>query len=211
MTCRSPAHSSASEPGLTAGDLTAPRRSWAAHKGWARRRRQWEQYLAMHGHAECFSAFVSIVWDLRDEPPELYWKLLSDTWMREEAPSCNGLWRRLWSDRRPGRGAAMTGEERGALAALPDSFTVYRGCGDRGAVAGLSWSLDRELAISFAHRAANGWTAARAGIGHVGDGPPLLVTGEVARGDVLAYLNERQEREIVALAVRVVEVVPVGA
>lgn len=117
------------------------------------------------------------------------------------------LWRKLWGSNRPGREAAMSDEERATLAALPDPVKVYRGVAHAERVDGLSWTLDRERALMFAHRAASPeYAAFRAGVPHSDDCQPLLATGEVARDDVLAYLDERQEQEIVSLAVRVVDV-----
>lgn len=197
----------ASMSAATAAVLERARRSFAAHKGWARRRRQWEKYLGMHGHEDCFLAFVEIRADLESEPPELYWRLLADTWTRDELPTrAERVWRALWGDPRPGRAATMDEGERAVVAALPEPVTVYRGCGDETHKSGLSWTLDRERAVWFAHNAAIGWGAARAGLAPVAGLRPLLVTGEVARGDVLAYLNGRGEREIISMAVRIINV-----
>jgi hypothetical protein len=65
----------------------------------------------------------------------------------------------------------------------------------------------RERAVMFAYRATSpDYAAFRAGVALADDCRPLLATGEVVHGDVLAYLDEREEREVVALDVRVVDV-----
>lgn len=88
------------DAGLLA-ELRNGRRRLAAYKGWVRRRRQWEEYLAMHGHQDCFFAFLAILDDLDDEPPELYWRLLAETWSRNEMPAQHEtLWRQLWNSPR---------------------------------------------------------------------------------------------------------------
>jgi hypothetical protein len=80
----------------------------------------------------------------------------------------------------------MDTTERAALGALPDVVTVYRGCDADRNPDGLSWSLDRKTAARFPfqlrYRAAS----------------PVLVTGTVARADILALKFDRNEREVIS-------------
>lgn len=74
---------------------------------------------------------------------------------------------------------------------LPERFTIYRGGhGSRADLAfGLSWTLDRDCACWFAMN----WDCH--GI------PPLVVRREVTRRGVLAYIDTRNEEEIVVAGV----------
>lgn len=197
------------DPARLLAELRKRSRRKAALKGWARRRGDWRAYLDLHGHAEALLAFVRVADDIEDDA--LYWELLSDTWTRTEAPSADAaLWRALLAGDRPRREAMMTAEERDALAAMPEVLTVYRGAGHPDYADGLAWTLDRGRAAWFAGYAplalARSWVP-----GRVRSGEPVLATGTVARGDVIAYLTERQEAEVLVLpsAVQVQSVEPV--
>jgi hypothetical protein len=93
--------------------------------------------------------------------------------------------RALWTRGEPERYTVMTEEERTELAALPETFTVWRGLETRHkrAIEGLSWTLSRRIAEWFAIRIKS---------------KGYLVEGCVRRNDVFALLNGRDEREIVA-------------
>ena len=70
-------------------------------------------------------------------------------------------------------------------------FTVYRGVSGRGRarrVRGLSWTASKEKAQWFAERGAH-WSLAN----------PAVLCVVIAEGDVLAYVNDRQEEEFVIL------------
>jgi hypothetical protein len=71
---------------------------------------------------------------------------------------------------------------------VADRVKVYRGVaggGPRIAAKGLSWSLSREIACWFAHRAAIGGKA------------PLVVTGEVDASEIIYHSDERSEAEVI--------------
>ncbi len=73
-----------------------------------------------------------------------------------------------------------------AVAALHDTFTVYRGQRSAEAEQGFSWTLDRAVAQSFAD-------------GHRGSVYPdaVVLEREVRRCDVAMYLTDREESEAV--------------
>lgn len=87
----------------------------------------------------------------------------------------------------PSLGRSMMNEaERDAMARLPETVTIWRGCYAFNKW-GLSWSLDRERAASFPflHRyAAEG-------------GQPLLVKATVSRERVIALKLDRNEAEVI--------------
>jgi hypothetical protein len=79
-----------------------------------------------------------------------------------------------------GHGLVLCDDPQG-WAALPDTLTVYRGdCPD----GGLSWSLDPKVAQFFATRF---------------DARHPLLTGTVAKADVVGYLAGRSESEVLIL------------
>ena len=79
----------------------------------------------------------------------------------------------------------MTEPERAALAALPESVTIYRGA-DRGVnEQGLSWSLERAVAARFPFL--DRYRAKR----------PVLVTATVQREHIIALKFDREEAEVI--------------
>jgi hypothetical protein len=118
-----------------------------------------------------------------------YWQCVNDAWTSMEgcgSGSNSRCFARLFSSKRPGRENLMSELERATLEALPDTISVYRGfVGRRGR--GLSWSRSRKVAEWFARRFAC--------LG----GQPTLIEGVAHKDKVLAYLNDRQEQEIVIL------------
>lgn len=90
----------------------------------------------------------------------------------------------------------MDKDERAAWQALPDVVTVYRGCSEVN-LTGLSWSLSRDIAAKFPTQSRymppRGFE-------------PLLVTGEVAKGRIIAVNLSRDEQEVITLHPRVTRV-----
>lgn len=90
----------------------------------------------------------------------------------------------------------MDADERKAHAALPETFTAWRGCYDFNQE-GFSYSLDRDLAAEFPtlHRY------------HVPERQPLLLTAKIRRSECVLKLD-RNEQEIVAFAPEIVSEEP---
>jgi hypothetical protein len=80
----------------------------------------------------------------------------------------------------------MVPDEVQALKHLPEIIDVYRGAGARDdLLSGFSWTLDRERAVWFSARFV---------------GPQQLVArGRIRRRSVIALIEDRGEREIIAL------------
>lgn len=87
----------------------------------------------------------------------------------------------------------MNDAELAAFDALPETITVYRGCGSHNR-AGASWTLDRSVAERFPF-----YSRYRAK-------EPLLVTGRVKKMNVLAIKLDRDEFEIITFSARRVKV-----
>ena len=87
----------------------------------------------------------------------------------------------------------MDEAEHTAYDALPDTITVFRGCGPNNML-GASWSTDRSVAERFPfqsrYRAKN----------------PILVIGRVKKKNILAVKLDREEQEIITFSAKKVTV-----
>lgn len=89
----------------------------------------------------------------------------------------------------------MGPEENSAYDALPDTVTIYRGCGQAN-IMGMSWSLNKETANSFPHT-------------HRYKVPdPLLVEAIVSKRKILAVKLDRDEEEVITFSARLVSQQP---
>lgn len=83
----------------------------------------------------------------------------------------------------------MTAAELAAYEALPDTVTIYRGCGKKNKK-GASWSLDKSIAAKFPFL--NRYKVA----------DPILVTATVDKCHILAVKLERNESEIITFSAK---------
>ena len=60
--------------------------------------------------------------------------------------------------------------------------TVYRGIGTESRENGISWTLDKEKATWFARRFSEGY----------------VIQGTVEKKDILAFFNDRKEKEVIS-------------
>jgi len=148
-------------------------------------KKDWNSYIFLHERPYRVKAFQQIVKKLDDKN---YWSLLGEIWTDSENIRQHlGWWKKvLWSPR-PQRDFMMEPAERKFLRSLPKTLAVYRGCTQKH-IEGLSWTLDKKLAVGFANRFAG--LAEKVGIAH-------LVSGTCKKDDVIAFFNCREEREIV--------------
>lgn len=84
----------------------------------------------------------------------------------------------------------MTADEREHLAGLPEEFTIYiGGVDDPGTLlGGRAWTTSEEIAWFFATTWPQRWGL---------PGEPAVVSVTIGRQDTLAFIDERQEQEIV--------------
>lgn len=146
--------------------------------------KQWTQYLFLHERPFRVYAFTRIAAQLSDVD---YWTLLADLWVdAENIYEDQQLWESLLQDggRFPRRHLMMTEAERQALAAHPETLTIYRGFNVDGRHLGMSWTLNADTARNFALRFG-------------GHGRPQVASGTVSTAAVIAYLRGRGEDEIV--------------
>ncbi|MGF6905320.1 hypothetical protein [Paraburkholderia sp. GAS348] len=92
----------------------------------------------------------------------------------------------------------MNDSERQALAALPDTVTIYRGCGPLN-MKGCCWTLDRNIAEEFTV------------MGRYEQREPLLITATVKRNRIVALKLDRDEQEVLTFNAKRVSVDPLSA
>ena len=128
---------------------------------------------------------------------EVDWlRLLGENWTRCDNFVCfAAILRRVLPLRRPIEELMTRGEWR-AYGDLPQSMTIYRGCGDEGA-GGFCWTLERTVAERFP-------TYARYRPASV----PTLFIAEVEKANVVALKLDRSEAEVIAFKVRLISEQP---
>lgn len=142
----------------------------------ARAEGDWNTFVALHERPYRITALTEV-------PPETdgYWEMVATWWMDTEYPSLViEDWLVILDS--PGARNMMSDEERATLDALPARVLVYRGVPEGGIEEGLSWTLDKDRALWFAQRFGK---------------PGRVLERSVSKTEIVAYLNGRQEQEIV--------------
>ena len=147
-----------------------------------RKAKKWENWLMLHERPYRLDAFMSIASELDKKN---YWELLSRIWIDTEFPTVNkDIWIQLFTRKLPNKRKLMSGKERRVLARLPDKdINVFRGYSDDEHADGISWTLSYEKAEEFAKR----W----------GSEDAKIAEGMCKKEDILAFLNGRNEEEII--------------
>lgn len=147
----------------------------------ALREENWHTYIFMHERPYRFEAFRTIA---RHISPREYWKVVRNVWDDSENIWQHRItWANLFSKEDPLRPLLMSRRERKFLSGLPQKFVVYRGQVKK-SHSGMSWTLDRDKAEWFASR-------------YQRSNPSLLVKGIADKQFVIAYMEDRNESEIV--------------
>lgn len=128
-------------------------------------------------------SYARFEWCVKNLPRAQLLRMLPDLWVWSDPddsdPAYLALWREAYT--RNGRAPVTLG------APLPpgDVFTVYRG--QIGEAAGLSWTLDRDVARKFSRTG---------GLRTVSSGG-RVISRRVIRSKILAYLTDRNESEVI--------------
>lgn len=133
-----------------------------------------------------YSRLPTVIGLVHDMEYEEWLAVLGDNWSICDNISEHLRWLRYLLPQAGPVDAMMTAEERAAWHALPERVTVYRGA--RQTHLGASWTLDRATAERFPF-------LGRYTLG----GPPVLLTAEVRRRNVLALKLDRDEAEAIVL------------
>lgn len=151
---------------------------------------RWSSMLFLHERPYRLDALEEILYTHEIDDPEIVWPLVGNVWTDSENINQNlEQWREVWDSPIPRRfELVMDEDERAALAALPETFEIYRGMGDEAAIEGMSWTTNKAKAEWFAHRFSG-----------LDSHAPHLATGTVSKVNVLAHFLGRGEAEIVVL------------
>lgn len=142
------------------------------------------RYLLNHERPWRLDAFEKIQDKLSNKQ---YWETLS--WIYID---CENIWQNydvwnqlLFDTKRKGKSAFMNVNERRVFKSLPNLIKIYRGVSSNHKE-GISWTTDKSKATWFPQR----FSALRP------DGAKLIIA-HIHKSKVLAYLNSREESEIV--------------
>lgn len=149
--------------------------------------RNWTLFLQLHERAFRLDALVSLRTGTTAEQLSgfAFSQMARSVWIDSESIGYNqDAWLALFTEHIDAV-AFMGPDDTAALAAMPldaeGCLQIFRGC-DPDALDGMSWTTDYDLAYRFAHRRRS---------------EPVLLTGRVARSDVLAYTDARSEAEVI--------------
>ena len=140
-------------------------------------------------------------WDLlitwisfKDQSDRDFYECLRYVWTNSEGLSKNKeTWLMMMKSPRPARKKwLMNKDEHDFLKRLPEIVTIYRGCSVN-YVNGLSWTTDKKRAVWFGNRFNFGKIGKRLN----NQNECCVVTGQVAKSDILAVFLEQNEFEVV--------------
>jgi hypothetical protein len=157
--------------------------------------RDWHTWIWLHRRPYRLNAFDDLESELSNQE---YWSLPAIVWIDAESVWCNqSLWRQLWNADRPDKQNAMEVKERKAFVDLPDEITVYRGAQEGCNIDGMSWTLDRDVAVWFATNRHHS--------------PRVLLTARAKKSHAHALLLSRKESELVHDKVEIIAMDQLGA
>ncbi|MDB4778227.1 hypothetical protein OAG68_02100 [bacterium] len=149
----------------------------------AEKETDWFKYIFTHEKPFQLSAFMDVAERMDDRT---YWELASSVYTQSENLHQNqAAIRQVLTSDRPERTAMMTTEEQQFLDGLPSQVEIFRGFAFDNS-RGWSWTISRDKAEWFANRYAK----------ELG-GITRVASGSIAKCDVIAYLDGRDEKEIV--------------
>jgi hypothetical protein len=169
----------AGTPGLLNQKLAAKKEALAE----AEAERDWGTFIWLHERPYRLEALL----DVRDAADgQEFWDLMGEVWLDSENIWQNlDTWKMLWDE--PDSHKVMSEDEAAYLASLPDTVEIYRGICLRHEEMnedGLSWTVNPERAEWFSRRQANG-------------NPSYVITAEIDKSSIYAYLDHRGEAEVV--------------
>ncbi len=151
-------------------------------------KQEYRRYLQLHERAFRTGALEKILASSPQLPDAEIAKLVGEVWTdSENIHQDRGRWRRIWRSLKTPH-SAMNARDLAALAAQPDPLTVFRGVPHpRHDKLSLSWTTDRDKAISLARRFPTE------------TGFVLLTSGHAAKKHIFAYFTAGNESEVVVL------------
>lgn len=132
-----------------------------------------------HNHAKVLEIFVKEKKNLSDER---YWELLRTVWILCGCNEDAEMFRQLMKSGRGQRYYFSTPEESAELRDMPDVLQVYRATNDSNDN-GLSWTLSKEYAEWYKEAYCK----------------DTIISRQIKKGQVFAYINRNKESEIILL------------
>ena len=158
--------------------------------------RDYEGFLSLFGSHERLRPLLRLIAHAR-LPSAVYWQLVRSVWVNAEVIQPDAaFWLYLLSSRRGERMAFMTAQELKFLNALPAKLTIFRGFSSPEGERGFSWTLSKRKARWFANYSCGG---RRALLAQSAGTLPTVVVATCWKRDVIAYIEERREQEIIIL------------
>jgi len=157
----------------------------------ARKDKNWHDFIFLHERPYRLDAYMDVCKEMESTD---YWKSLKEIWIDAEFPGVNqNVWLTLFMRKHPDRRKLMSGKERRVLNNLPEKeIDIYRGyCGEE-YQEGISWTLSYDKAVWFARRFAGADIHDQIAT----DMEPLVAEAVCDKKDILAYLDDRKEQEI---------------
>lgn len=150
----------------------------------------WGKYIFLHERPYRFDAMMKVFPRIEDDRKA--WRTVADVWIDSENIWQNQSgWHRLFRSTRLGRDHMMHRADRARVEELRagEPVPVFRGYHLAARKNGLSWTLDKARAEFFALRYYR----------RPGD-PALVVSGLAVPARIIAYLNTRNEDEVIVRA-----------
>lgn len=145
-------------------------------------------YIWLHERPYRINAFLFFTDNYKVTDKD-YWELLRDVWVDSENIWQNkDLFKKLLTSKRKGSEYFMNASENRFFDKLPEEFTIYRGYHENRNKNGFSYTLDKKIADWFSVR----FTDASLYV-------PNVKEIVVKKKDVFAYINSRDEKEIIYL------------
>ncbi len=146
--------------------------------------KKWENFVFIHDRPYRLDGLLKIC---NEVDRKTLSELTASVWTDAEGLSINKkVWKMLFA--RCSQPDLMDESEKEKFAALPETVTVYRGIDTKKNVHGLSWTTEKSVAIWFANRfrkkGQDAW----------------LIEGQVKRSKIIAFLEQREESEVICLS-----------
>jgi len=146
--------------------------------------KDYARFIVFHEKPYRIDAFSSVQSEMDDAT---YWDILGDLWIESENIWQNlRAWKGYLRSKRAHREQFMSAEDRRVFDSFPATLDVYRGHQGRNAK-GISYTLSKEKAEWFANRF------------HKKDRAGQVKHRQIAKQDCFAYLDGRDEQEIIIL------------
>lgn len=163
--------------------------------------RNWGGYVMRHERAYRIPALFEC---FRRQPPlnrkenVAFWQLVAHVWRDAEIEEDRPEWSMMLNLPIPDRAAMTPTHCRRKLRSAPDTIRVFRGVqaedpaqARAAALCGYQWTLDPDIAKWFARRFLSARKASKTAI------RPWIIQTDVRKADIIAYMPERGEEEIV--------------